>query len=116
MRAVRYDRFGGIDQVSVADMPDPEATPGYAVVRVHSTCINPGSLAALSGGAFVPIRDVAGEVVAVGEGGEGVAVGDEVLGWLQDWLAHAQLVAVPIAHLIPKPAGCVHGTWLVPCM
>lgn len=105
MRAVRYDRFGGINQVYVADMPDPEATPGYAVVRVRATCINPGSLAALSGSAFVPIRDLAGEVIAVGEGVHDVAVGNEVLGWSQDWLAHAQLVAVPVAHLIPKPAG-----------
>lgn len=49
MRAVRYDHFGGIDQLYVADMPDPEAAPGYTVVRVRTTCINPGSLAALNG-------------------------------------------------------------------
>ncbi len=104
MRAVRYDRYGGIDQLYVADVPDPEAAPGHVVVRVRSTCINPGALAALSG-AFVPIRDLAGEVVAVGEGAQGVAVGDAVLGWSQDWSAHAQFVAVPAAQLIPKPEG-----------
>lgn len=104
MRAVLYDRFGGIDQLDVADLPDPQAAPGTVVVRVQATGINPGSLAALHGAAFTPIRDLAGEVVAVGEGVEGLAVGDEVLGWAQDWLAHAQLVAVPAAQLVPKPA------------
>jgi NADPH:quinone reductase-like Zn-dependent oxidoreductase len=55
----------------------------------------------------VPGRDLAGEVVATGEGvGTGqsdLAVGDAVLGRVQDWWAHAELVAVPAAQLIRKP-------------
>lgn len=102
MRAVRYDRHSGIDQLYVADIPAPEATPGHVVVQVEATGINPGALSALSG-AYVPIRDLAGVVIAVGEEVRGVAVGDAVLGWLQDWSAHAQLVAVPAAQLILKP-------------
>lgn len=104
MRVVRYDRFGGIDGLYVADVPDPEPTPGTVVVRVQATGINPGSLAALHGAAFTPIRDLAGQVVALGAGVEGLKVGDGVLGWAQDWLAHAQLVAVPAAQFVPRPA------------
>jgi len=104
MRAVRFDRYGGIDQLYVTDVPDPEAVPGRVVVRVRSTSINPGALAALSG-AFVPIRDLAGEVVAVGEGAQGVAAGAAVLGWSDDRPAHAQFVDVPAAQLVPKPGG-----------
>jgi NADPH:quinone reductase-like Zn-dependent oxidoreductase len=74
------------------------------VVQVRSTCINRGSIAALSGAPFKPTRDLAGDVVAVGEGVGGIAVGDAVLGWSDD-SAHAQRVAVPITQLIPKPAG-----------
>ncbi len=102
MRAVRFDRYGGIDQLYVTEVPDPEAASGRVVVRVRSTSINPGALAALSG-AFVPIRDLAGEVVAVGEGVQGVAAGDAVLGWSDHRPAHAHLVDVPAAQLVPKP-------------
>jgi NADPH:quinone reductase len=45
-----------------------------------------------------------GTVVDLGEGVHDIAVGDEVLGWLQDWSAHAEFVAVPAGQLIPKPA------------
>lgn len=83
-------------------MPTPQAAPGQVVVQVEATGINPGALSALSG-SYVPIRDLAGVVTAVGEGVQGFAVGDVVLGWLQDWSAHAQLFAVPAAQLIPKP-------------
>jgi len=103
MRTVRYDTFSGIDGLYVADMPIPETTPGHVLVRVLATCINPGALTALSGG-FTPIRDLAGEVVAVGEQVSGFNSGDAVLGWAQDWSAHAQLVTVPATQLIPKPA------------
>jgi len=117
MRAIRYDRHGGIENIAVVDVPDPETTSGHAVVRVRATGINPGSLAALQGAPFTPTRDLAGEVVAVGAGAAGVAVGDAVLGWSDDWSAHAELVAVPAEQLIPKPtelswdmAGALHVT------
>ncbi len=118
MRAIRYDRYGGIDHLYVADVPDPEAAPGHVVVRVRSTAINPGELVVLSGAydkmfphmfpATFPSgegSDLAGEVVAVGEGARGVAAGDPVLGWSDERSAHAQLVAVPAMQLLPKPEG-----------
>jgi NADPH2:quinone reductase len=102
MRVVRYDRFGGIDQLYVDEVPDPEPGPGDALVRVRATAINPGSLSALNGAAYVPIRDLAGDVVAVSDEAKDCAVGDGVLGWLQDWAAHAQLVVVPAGQLVLK--------------
>ncbi len=112
MRVVRYDRFGGIDELWIDDVPDPEPTSG----QVEASCINPGSLSALHGASYVPARDVAGTVVAVGEGVDavtgvgvdgtaGVSVGDQVLGWVQDWSAHAELVALPARQVVPKPEG-----------
>lgn len=73
------------------------------MIRVQATCINPGALTAL-GGDFTPIRDLAGEVIAVGDDISSFTVGNAVLGWAQDWSAHAQLVAVPVTQLISKPA------------
>ncbi|MFI2205672.1 NADP-dependent oxidoreductase [Streptomyces sp. NPDC020192] len=48
--------------------------------------------------------DLAGVVVAVGAGVDGIAVGDEVLGWMPGPAAQATHVAVPAVHLAPKPA------------
>jgi NADPH2:quinone reductase len=103
MRVVRYNRFGGIEQLWIDDAPVPEAGRDQVVVQVRASCINPGSLSALGGAAYVPARDLAGTVVAVGDGVHHIAVGDEVMGWLQDWSAHAEYAAVPAGQLIPKP-------------
>lgn len=105
MRVVRYDRFAGIDGLYLEDATIPAAAPGHAVVQIRSTCINPGSLSALHGSSYVPVRDLAGIVVAVGADVSGFEVGTEVLGWLQGWAAHAEYAAVPADQLIDKPAG-----------
>lgn len=52
---------------------------------------------------YTPGRDLAGEVVAVGADVLGFAAGDAVLGRLQSWDAHAQLVAIPAVQLVSKP-------------
>jgi NADPH:quinone reductase-like Zn-dependent oxidoreductase len=103
MRVVRYDRFDGIDNLFIDDVAAPAAGDGQVVVRVEASCINPGSLSALNGSPFTPIRDVAGVVSEVGADVTEFSVGDKVLGWAQDWSAHAELVAVPAAQLIAKP-------------
>jgi NADPH2:quinone reductase len=105
MRVVRYDRFDGIDNLYVDDTAaTPEAGEGQVVLRVEGSCINPGSLSALNGSPYKPIRDVAGVVTEVGADVLDFAIGDEVLGWVQDWAAHAEFVAVPAAQIIAKPA------------
>jgi NADPH:quinone reductase-like Zn-dependent oxidoreductase len=115
MKAVRYDRFSGIDGIYLADVPEPVAGPGEVVVRVEAGALNPGALSALHGSSYTPGRDLAGEVVAVGA--LGFTVGDAVLGRLQSWDAHAQFVAIPAAQLVRKPpalpwdvAGSLHTT------
>ena len=103
MKAVRYDRFSGIDGIYLADVPEPVASPGEVVVRVEAGALNPGALPALHGSSYTPGRDLAGEVVAVGADVLGFTVGDAVLGRLQSWDAHAQFVAVPAVQLVSKP-------------
>lgn len=119
MRAVRYDRFAGIDGLDLVERPDPIASAGTAIVRILSAGINPATLSALRGTSYVPGRDFAGEVVAVGEAVHEVAIGDPVLGRVQDWWAHAELVAVPAEQLLRKPAGLswdVAGCLYTPAM
>jgi NADPH:quinone reductase len=82
MKAVRYDRFGGIEQLYVADVPEPAPGPGEVLVRVEAGALNPGALPALDGSSYTPGRDLAGEVVAVGEGVLNAAARDTVIGWM----------------------------------
>jgi NADPH:quinone reductase-like Zn-dependent oxidoreductase len=42
MKAVRFDRYGGIEVLQVADVPMPEAARGEALVKVRAASINPG--------------------------------------------------------------------------
>jgi NADPH:quinone reductase-like Zn-dependent oxidoreductase len=103
MKAVRYDRFTGIDGIYLVDVPEPVPGPAEVVIRVEAGALNPGSLPALRGSSYTPNRDLAGEVVAVGAEVHRFAVGDAVLGWLQSWDAHAQFVAIPAVQLVSKP-------------
>lgn len=82
------------------------------LVRVKAAAINPMEMYLRSGAAaqMMPTTfpsgqgsDLAGEVVALGVGVTGFAVGEAVLGWTDEQASHAELVAVPADHLIPKP-------------
>src|SRR3954462_12800701 len=103
MKAVRYDRFAGIDGIYLADVPDPVPGPAAVVVRVEAGALNPGALPALHGSSYTPGRDLAGDVVAGGADGLGFTVAAAVLGRLQSWDAHAQFVAIPADQLVSKP-------------
>ncbi|WP_020496549.1 NADP-dependent oxidoreductase [Sciscionella marina] len=129
MRAVRFDHYGDVDVLDVREVDAPVATAGRVVVRIRAAAANPGDIyvreglaeqawalrARLSGRATDAPRqsmtfpagqgtDLAGEVVAVGDGVEHWRVGDEVLGWSEERVGQAELAAVPAGHLVPKPA------------
>ncbi len=113
MKAVRFDRYGGVDVLDVREVEDPVPGPGRVVVAVRAAGINPGEVAIREGvlherfPASFPSgegSDVAGVVQAVGEGVNGFAPGDEVLGWTEERASHAELVSVPAEQLTSKPA------------
>jgi NADPH:quinone reductase-like Zn-dependent oxidoreductase len=112
MRAVRFDRYGGVDVLDVREVQDPAAEPGRAVVAVKAAGINPGEISIRAGRmherwpAHFPSgegSDLAGVVREVGAGVDAFKVGDEVLGWTEERASHAELVAVPADQLTPKP-------------
>ena len=49
MRAVRFDRYGGVDVLDVREVEDPVATPGRVLVAVKAAGINPGEIAIREG-------------------------------------------------------------------
>lgn len=111
-QAVRFDQYGERDVLYIADVPMPEPTPGEVVIEVRAAGINPFDTMIRSGVIrdLFPVtfpsaqgNDLAGVVTAVGAGVDGVAVGDEVLGWTPGGATQATHVAVPAAQLVAKP-------------
>jgi NADPH:quinone reductase-like Zn-dependent oxidoreductase len=114
MRAVRFERYGGLDELHVAEVARRRAAPGRVVVEVVAASINPGEASVREGRlqerwpAHFPEgegSDFAGVVTEVGDGVISVAVGAEVIGWSEERASHAEAVSVPAGQLVPKPAG-----------
>jgi NADPH:quinone reductase-like Zn-dependent oxidoreductase len=112
MKAVRFDKYGGVDVLEVREVEDPLAGPGQVLVAVKAAGLNPGEAAIREG--YLDARwpatfpsgegtDLAGVVQAVGAGVDAFAAGDEVLGWTEERASHAELVVVPADQLTAKP-------------
>jgi NADPH2:quinone reductase len=112
-RAVRFDHYGDRSVLYVTDVPIPTPEVGEVVVEVKAAAINPGEAAIRSGAladrfpATFPSgegSDLAGIVSAVGDGVDGFAIDDPVLGFSFRRSSHASYVSVPTSQLIHKPA------------
>jgi NADPH2:quinone reductase len=82
MKAYWITPGAGGTKVELRETPTPEPKPGEVLVQVRATSLNRGEL--LGGKAGAPARagggECAGDVVKVGDGVTGVAVGDRVMG------------------------------------
>ena len=117
MRALHVPTAGA--QPELGELPTPTAAAGTVLIKVKAAGLNPvdnGIAAGMMAGMLpheYPLvlgRDAAGVVEAVGEGVEGVGVGDEVLGHVL--LAPpiqagtlAEYATLPAATVVQKPAG-----------
>jgi NADPH:quinone reductase-like Zn-dependent oxidoreductase len=108
MHAVRFHEHGGGDVLQVDDIDRPEPEAGEVLVRVHGAGVNPVDTYFREGSyqpftmPMIPGVDVAGEVAAVGEGVEGFAEGDSVVGTgigKDHYGGYAEFVAVPTDRL-----------------
>jgi NADPH:quinone reductase-like Zn-dependent oxidoreductase len=112
-RAVRFDKYGGIDVLHLVEVDRPVPGPEQVLVRVKAAGINPGE-AAIREGVFAkqwPAKfpsgqgsDLAGIVEEVGTAVKNVAVGDEVIGFTNNRSSQAELVVIEADHLIHRPA------------
>jgi NADPH:quinone reductase-like Zn-dependent oxidoreductase len=120
----------GIESLVASERPDPVAGWGEVVLRVRAACLNHRDLLIVSGRygprrpeSRVPVSDGIGEVIAVGAGVSGIAVGQRAIcghfmRWidgafapsvfaadlgvtLDGWLA--EQIVVPAAALVPVP-------------
>jgi len=89
MHVAEVTEHGPPEVLRLVERPDPTPGPGEVVVRIRAANVNPTDVAVRSGDhprspdpPFVPGWDLAGEVAAVGEGVEGFAPGDRVVGMI----------------------------------
>ncbi|WP_378954158.1 zinc-dependent alcohol dehydrogenase family protein [Pelosinus sp. sgz500959] len=122
MKAMVIRNYGGPEVFEIADMNKPDVKPGYALVKVAASSINPIETKIRSGlvpgitPAFPAIlnADFSGEIVALGDNISQWNIGDEVFGCaggvgsLQGALADYMLVDVNL--IGKKPTTIDHAT------
>jgi len=89
MRAVIYRRYGDPSVLSVDDVSEPHAGPGTVRIRAAAASVNPVDWKFRAGymAEFIPLQfpvipgnDAAGVVDEVGDGVQGVSIGDPIFG------------------------------------
>jgi NADPH:quinone reductase-like Zn-dependent oxidoreductase len=114
MKAIAYDRFGGIDELHETVLPRPTLAKGQVLVQMRASTINvidsrsrKGLMSPMVNKKFpkIPGVDVAGIVAEVAPNVTGFKVGDEVFGSADAFKggAFAEFVAVSAKSLAPKP-------------
>lgn len=109
MRAIVVREFGPLDSVKVEDFPAPVPAPGEVLVDVHAAGVNFPDLLVVTGKyqilpprPFVPGKEVAGVVSAVGSGVTTCRPGDRVLAPVE-YGAFAEQAVVPADCVFPLP-------------
>ncbi len=138
MKAAVIHEHGDINQIALADVPEPKAGPGEVMIEVRAAALNHLDIWVRRGRPGAALRpphtlgsDAAGIVAALGDGVDGLRVGDAVVvnpglscgvceycqrGQQSECVqftivglgapgAFAERVVVPAGNLQPKPAG-----------
>lgn len=116
MKAIRFDRFGGPEELKLVDMPDPVPGPDDVLIDVHAVSVVPGDWKLRKGlltkmfavrPPKIPGRDGAGIVRAVGEKVTAFGPGDRVCFTCQhvDQGSYAQLAVRPEHDVVRMPDG-----------
>jgi NADPH2:quinone reductase len=111
VKAILCQRFGPPDELALADVPDPVAAAGEAVVKVEAVGLNFFDTLIIAGKyqtkppfPFSPGGELAGVVESVGAGVTEFAPGDRVMGYT-NFNAARERTAVAVSQLVKLPAG-----------
>jgi NADPH:quinone reductase-like Zn-dependent oxidoreductase len=114
MRAIRVHQQGALDSLVYEEAPDPVPAVGDVLVEVRAAGFTASELfwpiytdrAGHDRMPIIPAHEFSGEVVALGFGTAGIAVGDEVYGLIDGYRdgGAAELIAVEARDVAPKPA------------
>lgn len=111
MKALLCTHYGPPDELTLADIPEPTAGPGEAVVRIKAAALNFFDTLIITGKyqhkppfPFSPAAEFAGEIESVGASVTGLKPGDCVIGNI-GWGAAREKVVVAVDKLVAMPAG-----------
>ena len=111
MRAIVANAVGPPEDLTIEDLPDPTPGPGEVLVDMKATAVNFPDLLVIEGKyqiipphPFVPGKEGAGVIAAVGEGVDGLSAGDRVMVQVE-WGTYAQKLVLPADHCFPMPGG-----------
>jgi len=111
MKALLCTRYGGPDDLTLQDLPDPAPGPGEAVVRIAAAALNFFDTLIIAGKyqykpafPFSPAAEFAGTVESLGPGVTGLKAGDRVMGYTRNGAARQKL-AFPAEQLTLIPSG-----------
>ena len=109
MRALVCHAYGPIDSLKIEDIPQPVPKAGEVLVRVRAAGVSFAVMLGVQGKhqnkppmPYVPGNELAGHVVALGEGVTNVAVGDRVATGVSQG-GFAEYAVATAANLIPIP-------------
>jgi NADPH2:quinone reductase len=111
MKALLCKTLGLPDTLVVEDVPDPVPGPGEVLLEMKAAGVNFPDVLIIQGKyqakpplPFSPGSELAGVVLALGEGVTNVKVGDAVIAFCRNG-AFAERVVVQATQLLPKPRG-----------
>ncbi len=111
MKAVQIREPGGPDVLELTERPDPQAAPGELLVAVKAAGINrpdclqrQGAYPPPAGASDIPGLEIAGKVVAIGDGVSDFGVGDTICALVPGG-GYAQLCTVHEANALHMPGG-----------
>jgi NADPH:quinone reductase len=112
MQAILVQKHGGPEVLELVEMPTPSPAAGEVLVRVHTIGVGKPDVLVRSGkyawNRTLPVvigHEMAGHVVALGEGVTDVTIGQAVLVIQASGGAYAEYATVPARALTPLPAG-----------
>ena len=123
MKAITLKKTGGIENLTLTELPLPEVATDQILIKVKAIGINPvdafvrqnhqalESYVQPKNGSIVLGWDISGTVTEVGNNVTGFKEGDDVFGLVNfpgEGRAYAEYVAAPASHMALKPANITH--------
>jgi len=109
MRALVCHAYGPIDNLKVEDIPQPVPKAGEVLVKVRAAGVSFAAMLGVQGKhqnkpplPYVPGNELAGHVVALGDGVSNVAIGDRIATGVSQG-AFAEYATAAAANLVPIP-------------
>src|SRR6476661_1500573 len=111
MKAITLPRFGGLDALTLSELPDPTPGRGEVLIKVAAAGVNrsdigqrQGTYPPPSGAPDWPGLEVSGTIAALGHGVARWSVGDRVCALLPGG-GYASLAVADADQVLPVPAG-----------